>query len=93
MQRFGSPALQVREGISLKLQFRGRICVLDAYLYPSGTTGLLRVSHVDARAPSGSDYNQAACISARDSPRGASAPWAASALAGAGCDTRPQTAA
>ena len=67
MQRFGSPALQVREGISLKLQFRGRICVLDAYLYPSGTTGLLRVSHVDARAPSGTDYNQAACISALDS--------------------------
>ena len=31
---FGSPALQVREGTSLKLQFRGQLCVLDAYLYP-----------------------------------------------------------
>ena len=33
---FGTPALQVREGTSLKLQFRRPACVLDAYLYPSG---------------------------------------------------------
>jgi outer membrane biogenesis lipoprotein LolB len=62
---FGSPALQVREGASLKLQFRGRYCVLDAYLYPSGSgSGELRVTHVDTRAPSGVDTDQAACISA-----------------------------
>jgi hypothetical protein len=66
---FGSPALQVREGTSLKLQFRGRSCVLDAYLYPSGTgAGDLRVTHVDARAPSGADTDQAACISALENP-------------------------
>jgi hypothetical protein len=64
---FGSPALQVREGTSLKLQFRGRRCVLDAYLYPS-TGGALRVSHVDARLPSGVDTDQAACISALENP-------------------------
>jgi hypothetical protein len=61
--RFGAPALQIREGSSLKLQFRGPACVLDAYLYPS-TGGLLRVRHVDTRLPSGADTDQAACIAA-----------------------------
>jgi hypothetical protein len=64
---FGSPALQIREGASLKLQFRNRRCVLDAYLYPS-TNGALRVTHVDARLPSGLDTDQAACISALENP-------------------------
>jgi hypothetical protein len=58
---FGNPALQVREGTSLKLQFRGRTCVLDAYLYPQNN--VLRVSHVDTRTLSGVDSDQAACIS------------------------------
>src|SRR5262245_52675962 len=31
---FGNPALQVREGVGLKLQFRSPRCILDAYLYP-----------------------------------------------------------
>jgi hypothetical protein len=66
--RFGNPALQVREGTSLKLQFRGRSCVLDAYLYPSQSGGVLRVTHIDARAPSGVDTDQAACISALETP-------------------------
>src|ERR1044071_9391538 len=44
---FGNPALQVREGTSLKLQFRGRNCVLYAYLYPSDAGGLQRVTYVD----------------------------------------------
>jgi hypothetical protein len=65
--RFGHPALQVREGTSLKLQFRGRRCVLDAYLYPSAG-GTLRVTHVDTRAPSGSDTDQAACIAELETP-------------------------
>ena len=60
--RYGTPALQVREGNSLKLQFRGRRCVLDAYLYPSGNSGTLKVTHVDSRLPSGGDIDQAACI-------------------------------
>jgi hypothetical protein len=59
--RFGAPALQIREGNSTKLQFRGVSCVLDAYLYPS-TGGVLRVTHVDTRLPSGADTDQAACI-------------------------------
>jgi len=69
MHHFGAPAMQIREGTSLKLQFRGRLCVLDAYLYPSGgAAGPLRVTHVDTRAPSGIDYNQAACVSALENP-------------------------
>jgi hypothetical protein len=66
---FGNPALQVREGTSLKLQFRGRRCVLDAYLYPTDAAGgPLRVTHVDTRLPSGVDTDQAACISALENP-------------------------
>lgn len=63
IQLFGQPALQVREGPGLKLQFRGRGCVLDTYLYPQGTGGE-RVTYVDARLPSGSDTNTQACIAA-----------------------------
>ena len=65
IQRFGTPTLQVREGTSLKLQFRAQTCVLDAYLYPAPTgQGLPRVSHVDARLRSGADTSQASCIAA-----------------------------
>jgi len=60
---FGTPALQVREGTSVKLQFRRPACVLDAYLYPSGSNPP-KVTHVDTRLPSGADTDQAACIAA-----------------------------
>lgn len=60
--RFGTPALQIREGSSLKLQFRGSRCVMDAYLYPSAGAGALKVTHVDTRSPSGASTDQAACI-------------------------------
>ena len=63
IQRMGQPALQVREGPGLKLQFRGRSCILDAYLYPpTEGTGAERVTHVDTRLPSGGDIDQAACV-------------------------------
>ena len=66
IQRFGRPALQIREGQGLKLQFRGAACVLDAYLYPPpGAQGPERVTWVDARIPSGADPNRQACIAAR----------------------------
>ena len=62
MQRFGRPALQVREGTGLKLQFRGR-CILDAYLYPPPDgRGPERVTHVDTRLASGMDYDQRGCV-------------------------------
>lgn len=61
-QRFGRPAIQVREGPGIKLQFRGA-CVLDAYLYPPDDgRGPERVTHVDARLPSGVETDQAGCI-------------------------------
>ena len=68
VQRFGNPALQVREGASLKLQFRRRGCVLDAYLYSPPTGGVQRVTHVDTRYASGVDANQQSCIRMLQSP-------------------------
>jgi len=66
--QLGNPALQVREGSSLKLQFRTQRCVLDAYLYPSGGGGPLRVTYIDTRTSSGVSTDQAACISALEHP-------------------------
>lgn len=59
--RFGTPALQIREGDSLKLQFRSGLCVLDAYLYPSGTAPH-RVTYVDTRTRALTEVDQAVCI-------------------------------
>ena len=68
VQRFGNPALQIREGAGTKLQFRRRGCVLDAYLYPGASGGVERVSHVDTRYPTGADMDQQSCITALQSP-------------------------
>jgi hypothetical protein len=63
VSNFGNPALQVREGNSLKIQFRNRRCVLDAYLYPpAGGLGAWRVTHVDTRDLAGRDMSQDACV-------------------------------
>ncbi|HEX6219281.1 MAG TPA: hypothetical protein VFZ35_08420 [Sphingomicrobium sp.] len=63
-QRFGQPAIQVREGPGIKLQFRGA-CVLDAYLYPpEDGRGPERVAHIDTRLASGVETDQANCIRA-----------------------------
>jgi hypothetical protein len=65
VQRLGRPALQIREGQSLKLQFRGPACILDAYLYPpADRSGPERVAHVDARLRSGVDTDQRRCVAA-----------------------------
>jgi len=66
VSHFGSPALQIREGNSLKLQFRTPSCVLDAYLYPTAGGGAQRVTHIDARLPSGVDTNAQACAAQLD---------------------------
>ena len=63
VERFGSPALQIREGNSWKLQFRSASCVLDAYLYPApGQQTPYRVTYVDTRTRSLNSINQLACI-------------------------------
>ena len=65
VQRLGSPALQVREGQGLKLQFRASRCILDAYLYPPpGAAAPVRVTYVDARLRSGADTDQRSCVAA-----------------------------
>src|SRR5690348_3005390 len=67
IEHLGRPALQIQEGTSIRLQFRSRYCVLDAYLYP-GQNGVLRVTHVDTRTPAGVDTDQGRCISALEYP-------------------------
>ncbi|MFP5329393.1 MAG: hypothetical protein ACLGHC_04565 [Alphaproteobacteria bacterium] len=67
VQRFGTPDLQIREGDSLKLQFRSDLCVLDAYLYPTGTAPH-RVTHVDTRTRALAAIDQAVCIRSLDAP-------------------------
>ena len=63
VQRLGTPALQIREGQSLKLQFRGSRCILDAYLYPPrDASGPERVAHVDARLSSGVETDPRVCV-------------------------------
>lgn len=69
VQRFGNPALQIREGNSWKLQFRSARCVLDAYLYPE-TSGQApyRVTYVDTRTSSMASIDQTDCISSFPAP-------------------------
>ena len=62
MQLLGPPALQVREGPGLKLQFRGRQCILDAFLYPPQQGGPERVTYIDARTSSGAFTNKEECV-------------------------------
>ena len=67
VHRFGTPALQIREGNSLKLQFRSKLCVLDAYLYPTGNAPY-RVTYVDTRTSSLADADQTSCIASLLAP-------------------------
>jgi hypothetical protein len=60
---FGQPDADVREGTARKLQFQSRICVLDTYLYPKGSTEP-RVTYVDARQPDGRAIDRASCVAA-----------------------------
>jgi hypothetical protein len=62
--RFGTAALDVREGSARKLQFASGVCVLDAYLYPPAGGGEAIVTHVDARRPDGTDFDRASCVAA-----------------------------
>lgn len=62
---FGPPRLTVREGDALKLQFSGRSCVLDVFLYPLVPNGEPNATWVEARRPSdGQDADRASCVAA-----------------------------
>ena len=69
VQLLGTPALQIREGNSLKLQFRSNSCVLDAFLYPPpGAAAPYRVTYVDTRTPSLAPADQGACVHSLEGP-------------------------
>ncbi|QNM81747.1 hypothetical protein H8M03_06635 [Sphingomonas sabuli] len=68
VRRWGTPALQVREGTSLKLQYRSRLCVLDAYFYPGVGNAPMRVTYVDTRTRALADIDQALCVGSLDAP-------------------------
>jgi hypothetical protein len=61
---FGEPRLDVVEVYGRKLQFTGKACVLDAFLYPDGKNGSEIVTYVDARRSDGAAVDRAACVDA-----------------------------
>lgn len=61
---FGEPRLDVIEVSGRKLQFVGKACVLDTYLYPDGKGGTEIVTHVDARRSDGAEVDRASCVDA-----------------------------
>jgi hypothetical protein len=61
---FGEPRIDVVEVNGRKLQFTGKACILDAYLYPDGKGGAEVVTHVDARRSDGAEVDRAACVNA-----------------------------
>jgi hypothetical protein len=63
VQHFGKPRLQIVEGEGTKLQFSGPNCVLDVYLYPSGS-GAPRATHIEARNSQGADVSAQSCAAA-----------------------------
>lgn len=61
---FGEPRIDVIEVYGRKLQFEGKACILDAYLYPDGKNGAEIVTHIDARRSDGAEVDRAACVNA-----------------------------
>lgn len=61
---FGPADQDVKETGAQRLQFRGPICVLDAYLYPDATGRDPVVTYIDARQPDGRDIDRASCVAA-----------------------------
>ncbi|VWX53656.1 hypothetical protein [Novosphingobium sp. 9U] len=65
VRQFGAARLNVWEGDARKLQFTGKACVLDVFLYPTAQSKEPLASYVDARRSSdGQDVDRAACVAA-----------------------------
>jgi len=65
VRQFGPARLNVWEGDARKLQFIGKACVLDVFLYPTAQSRTPIASYVDARRSSdGKDVDRAACVAA-----------------------------
>lgn len=63
VRQFGPARLDVWEGDARKLQFSGRACVLDVFLYPAAPGAGVSATHVEARrASDGQDVDRAACV-------------------------------
>ena len=61
----GTPRLRTLEGDALKLQFAGKPCVLDVYLYPLRPGAEPVATHVEARrASDAEDVDRVACVTA-----------------------------
>ena len=68
-RQFGTARLDVLEGDARKLQYGGKACVLDIYLYPSAPGREPQATYVDARRPSdGQDVDRVSCIGALRRP-------------------------
>lgn len=61
---FGEPRIDVVEVYGRKLQFSGKPCILDTYLYPDGKNGAEVVTHIDARRSDGAEVDREACVKA-----------------------------
>jgi hypothetical protein len=61
---FGEPRIDMVEVYGRKMQFSGKACVLDAFLYPDGKGGTEIVTHIDARRSDGAEVDRAACVEA-----------------------------
>lgn len=62
-RRFGTPRIDLAEGDARKLQFAGRACVLDIFLYPLSAGTEPTATHVEARIRQGGGAADAgACI-------------------------------
>lgn len=62
-QRFGAPRIDLAEGDARKLQFAGRSCVLDIFLYPVTAGQAPTAAHVEARLrQGGAEVDRGACI-------------------------------
>lgn len=62
-QRFGAPRIDLAEGDARKLQFAGKSCVLDIFLYPVTAGQAPTATHVEARLrQGGAEADRGACI-------------------------------
>lgn len=62
-RRFGAPRIDLAEGDAHKLQFSGKSCVLDIYLYPVSAGAPPTATHVEARLrQGGAPADPGACI-------------------------------
>jgi hypothetical protein len=61
---FGAADQTVREEAAVRMQFRGPICVLDAYLYAPSKGRIPIVTYVETRQSNGRDIDRASCVAA-----------------------------